>query len=85
MRENMETPVPEDLIEAPELAVVAVLAAALRMMRWSLLAGHPAALGPAGHVHQIMRLTLLLHRALLAYSEAIPHARTPQADDDVPF
>jgi hypothetical protein len=85
MRDDIETPRPEDLTATPELAVVALLAGALRITRWALLCRPQRMCGQTARVQRILRLTPQLDRELQKYSQAIPHTPIPSDPEDLPF
>src|ERR1041384_5434705 len=91
-------PLPFDLDQAPSLGVLAVVAAALDVVRMALMAEHPELVDPerprwvqrsAGLIPAaaILRLADRLHEAISAYCRAVlpPPPTTPVPDDDIPF
>jgi len=95
MTRDIETPNPDDLNQFPELGVLALLSAALRITRWSLSAQHPELLALerpywcpvtspeiTDRARRILRLSIRLHEAVLAYCAAITPAPPPPPDDE---
>ena len=90
---------PDDLAESPALGVLAVLGSALRVARWMLIVQHPelfdteddrAYWRPSDQTAQcarrVVRASIDLDRALLAYRESIPPAiSATEGDDTIPF
>jgi hypothetical protein len=78
-------PLPTDLEDAPSLAVLAVLQAALRVANTALVTDHPALLDsqlpdePLDHAAAIVAARLgLLHRAIAAYRAAVERFANPR-------
>jgi hypothetical protein len=90
-------PTPQELIAAPELAVLASLEHAIELTSRMLVAAHPELIGERSHLHpldlqatfaqRLLHLAMLLTNATTRYQAAVFAAlhEPDSVHDDIPF